>query len=60
MRLKILALVGAALFVHAASAQTPVTRYVRYSHNGAVAYGILNGETIRELKGSPFARPVET
>jgi 2-keto-4-pentenoate hydratase/2-oxohepta-3-ene-1,7-dioic acid hydratase in catechol pathway len=55
-----LALVAATLFVHTTSAQTSVTRYVRYSHNGAVAYGILNGETIRELKGSLFATPAET
>ena len=41
----------------AASAQT--TRYVRYSTGGRVAYGILEGERIRELTGDLFgsARP---
>ena len=38
-----------------ALAQTPVTKYVRYTHGGQSAYGILEGETIRELGGSPFA-----
>jgi 2-keto-4-pentenoate hydratase/2-oxohepta-3-ene-1,7-dioic acid hydratase in catechol pathway len=37
------------------SAQTRVTRYVRFAHQNAVAYGILEGETIRELKGDLFA-----
>lgn len=38
-----------------AFAQPAVTKYVRYSHGGHTAYGILDGETIRELGGSPFA-----
>jgi 2-keto-4-pentenoate hydratase/2-oxohepta-3-ene-1,7-dioic acid hydratase in catechol pathway len=32
-----------------AAAQQGVTRYVRYSHQNTVSYGILEGETIREL-----------
>jgi len=32
-----------------------VTRYVRYSHNDAVAYGILDGDQVRELNGAPWA-----
>ena len=31
-----------------------VTKYVRYSHEGSVSYGILEGDTIRELRGSIF------
>ncbi len=31
-----------------------VTRYVRYSHNDAVAYGILDGDQVRELDGAPW------
>lgn len=30
------------------------TKYVRYSYNGTVSYGILDGGTIRELKGNIF------
>jgi len=31
-----------------------VTRYVRYAHNNAVAYGILDGDQVRELDGAPW------
>ena len=30
------------------------TLYVRYEHQGGVAYGVLEGETIHELGGAPF------
>ena len=40
-----------------ASARQTVTRYVRYSHQNAIAYGILDGDTIQELKGDLFANP---
>ncbi len=42
----------------AVSAQ--VTKYVRYSTAGRVSYGILEGETIRELSGNLFASPRPT
>ena len=42
------------------NAQQGVTRYVRYSHQNAVSYGILEGETIRELKGDLFAGATPT
>ncbi|HEY7501418.1 MAG TPA: fumarylacetoacetate hydrolase family protein [Vicinamibacterales bacterium] len=42
------------------SAQARVTRYVRFAHQNTVAYGILEGETIRELKGDLFAPPAFT
>ncbi|HLB38476.1 MAG TPA: fumarylacetoacetate hydrolase family protein [Gemmatimonadales bacterium] len=45
----VVALVAAPL-----GAQPGVTRYVRYAHEGRTAYGMLEGETIRELAGSPF------
>lgn len=38
-----------------ACAQPSVTRYVRFEHEGSIAYGIWEGETIRALDGSPFA-----
>jgi 2-keto-4-pentenoate hydratase/2-oxohepta-3-ene-1,7-dioic acid hydratase in catechol pathway len=40
--------------------QQAITKYVRYSHDGATSYGILEGETIRELRGDLFANPVPT
>ncbi len=36
-----------------ASAQT-LTRYVKYQAGGTVAWGLLEGETVRELQGSVF------
>src|SRR5688572_12814627 len=41
-------------------AQAPVKRYVRYWQENAISYGLLEGDTIRELKGDLFAKPVET
>jgi 2-keto-4-pentenoate hydratase/2-oxohepta-3-ene-1,7-dioic acid hydratase in catechol pathway len=43
-----------------ASAQEGVTKYVRYSHQGRTSYGILEGETIRELEGDLFSSPRPT
>ena len=37
-----------------------VTRYVRYEHNGAVHYGLLDGEEVRQLAGDPFSVASET
>jgi 2-keto-4-pentenoate hydratase/2-oxohepta-3-ene-1,7-dioic acid hydratase in catechol pathway len=37
-----------------AVAQQGVTKYVRYSHQNVISYGILDGDTIRELKGNLF------
>jgi 2-keto-4-pentenoate hydratase/2-oxohepta-3-ene-1,7-dioic acid hydratase in catechol pathway len=37
-----------------------VVRYVRYSVGTTTAYGILDGETIRELDGAPYASPRAT
>ena len=43
-----------------AVAQQGVTKYVRYSHQNVVSYGILEGDTIRELKGNLFAGATPT
>lgn len=43
-----------------AYSQEDVTRYVRFSHEGRVAFGILEGETVRELAGDLFSAPSET
>jgi 2-keto-4-pentenoate hydratase/2-oxohepta-3-ene-1,7-dioic acid hydratase in catechol pathway len=37
-----------------------VTKYVRFRHGTKTAHGILDGETIRELNGSPFEGVHET
>jgi len=41
-------------------AQENVTKYVRYSQSGTVAYGILRGDVITRLDGDLFASPTET
>ena len=42
------------------AAQGTVTKYVRYVQGGVTAYGILEGDTIRELRGDLFANPAPT
>jgi len=59
--LLLVALLGIVLSIPAAAqAQAPVKRYVRYSHGNITAYGVLDGDGIRELKGDLFAQPAET
>jgi 2-keto-4-pentenoate hydratase/2-oxohepta-3-ene-1,7-dioic acid hydratase in catechol pathway len=41
-------------------AQGDITKYVRYSHDGVVSYGILEGETINVLEGDLFSSPTPT
>jgi 2-keto-4-pentenoate hydratase/2-oxohepta-3-ene-1,7-dioic acid hydratase in catechol pathway len=59
-----LAQLGVAIAIGAvtlpAAAQQGITRYVRYSHQNTISYGILEGETIRELKGNLFAGATPT
>jgi para-nitrobenzyl esterase len=43
-----------------ATGQRAVARYVRYSRGADTAYGILEGETIRELRGDLFAGAAPT
>lgn len=40
--------------------QGGVTKYVRYRHEGDVRYGVLAGDTIRELAGDLFEDRLET
>lgn len=42
------------------SARQSVTKYVRYVAGGTIAFGILEGDTIRELKGDLFAKATPT
>jgi 2-keto-4-pentenoate hydratase/2-oxohepta-3-ene-1,7-dioic acid hydratase in catechol pathway len=37
-----------------------VTRYVRYRLGDSVSFGVLDGETIRQLRGDLFANPTPT
>lgn len=49
-----------AVFLFACSVSTlaqSVTKYVRYEHNGVTSYGILEGETIHQLRGDIFESP---
>jgi 2-keto-4-pentenoate hydratase/2-oxohepta-3-ene-1,7-dioic acid hydratase in catechol pathway len=48
------------LSVHGAAWAQPVTRYVRFTTQGLVAYGVLEGETVRELAGDLFSDPGPT
>jgi len=52
-----LCILAATTFV---TARQAVTKYVRYSVAGASSYGILEGDSIRELKGDLFASPAPT
>ena len=44
----------------ASASVAQVTRYVRYEHSGKTAYGILEGDRIRELAGDLFQSPKPT
>jgi 2-keto-4-pentenoate hydratase/2-oxohepta-3-ene-1,7-dioic acid hydratase in catechol pathway len=44
----------AVLAVGASAFAQDVTRYVRYEHDGATSYGVLEGETIHQLGGDVF------
>lgn len=53
-------LLAGALAAPAAAPAAAVTRYVRFRKGPLTAYGILDGETIREVRGAPFAKVEET
>ncbi len=48
------------LAVGASAFAQDVTKYVRYEHDGATSYGVLEGETIHQLGGSVFESPERT
>jgi 2-keto-4-pentenoate hydratase/2-oxohepta-3-ene-1,7-dioic acid hydratase in catechol pathway len=54
------ALAAALVLASACLAQGGITKYVRYSHDGVVSYGILDGETINVLDGDLFSSPTPT
>ncbi len=55
-RISVVAALAAAavLAAGAAASAQEVTRYVRYEHGGSVSYGILEGETIHQLRGNIY------
>ena len=56
----ILAALLAVCSLTSVSARQAVTNHVRYSMASVTAYGILEGDQIRELKGDLFASPAPT
>lgn len=52
-------LLGVALCAEPSYAQQPV-KYVRYASGNTTSFGILEGDTIRELRGDLFAAPSRT
>jgi 2-keto-4-pentenoate hydratase/2-oxohepta-3-ene-1,7-dioic acid hydratase in catechol pathway len=44
----------------AAQGKNTVTKYIRYRHNATTAYGILEGEAVREIHGDLFGDHKET
>jgi 2-keto-4-pentenoate hydratase/2-oxohepta-3-ene-1,7-dioic acid hydratase in catechol pathway len=53
-------LVALLVLLQASAVGAQVTRYVRYAAAGKISYGILEGETIRELSGNLFVTPKPT
>ncbi|MFH1574623.1 MAG: fumarylacetoacetate hydrolase family protein [Acidobacteriota bacterium] len=62
LMLKILVITSAVALALAFSGQVQgkVAKYVRYSHGDHIAYGLLEGDTIRELSGGLFSAPKPT
>lgn len=60
MRLPIGSVLLSLLVFQVSPVRAQVTRYVRYAAAGKVSYGILEGETIRELSGDLFQSPRRT
>jgi 2-keto-4-pentenoate hydratase/2-oxohepta-3-ene-1,7-dioic acid hydratase in catechol pathway len=50
-------LAGLLMHVTAEAALAQVTRYVRFSANGASSYGVLEGDVVRQLAGDLFETP---
>jgi 2-keto-4-pentenoate hydratase/2-oxohepta-3-ene-1,7-dioic acid hydratase in catechol pathway len=54
------AVTALSLLAGAVAAQQHVTRYVRFAYEGRQAYGVLEGEVVHELAGTPFAGAART
>lgn len=51
---RILALTWVLLALTATGALAQVTRYIRYEAQGRTSYGVLDGDTVRELSAAPW------
>jgi 2-keto-4-pentenoate hydratase/2-oxohepta-3-ene-1,7-dioic acid hydratase in catechol pathway len=51
---------AAASALRAAQGNKKVTRYIRYRSSSGVSYGVLDGETVRQLRGDLFSGAAET
>jgi 2-keto-4-pentenoate hydratase/2-oxohepta-3-ene-1,7-dioic acid hydratase in catechol pathway len=54
MKKSVSALAVAVLLLGSQAALSEVTKYIRYETKGKTSYGILEGESIRELSGAPW------
>jgi hypothetical protein len=50
----------AAAAAYAAQGKNKVTKYIRYRYGSTTAYGILDGDSVRELRGDLFGDRKET
>jgi 2-keto-4-pentenoate hydratase/2-oxohepta-3-ene-1,7-dioic acid hydratase in catechol pathway len=53
--IRTLAVASAIVAFGASTAFAQATRYIRYETQGRAAYGILQGDTVRELSGAPWS-----
>ena len=60
LTLTVISLLVFSVSTEAQQNRSAVMKYVRYSAQGTTSYGILEGETIRELRGDLFANPQPT
>ena len=59
-RLSLLLTWAIVLAISTAAIAQGVTKYVRYELNGTISYGILDGDTIHQLRGNIFENPQRT
>ena len=60
MRVAAVVVAAAVLAAGVSAFAQGVTKYVRYEHDGTISYGILEGETIHQLRGNVFESPART
>src|SRR5712692_8435114 len=59
-RREVIGMMGASATLMSAQVKSKVTKYVRYRRGSSTAYGILEGDTIREIQGGLFGSQKET
>lgn len=48
------------VFIGETTLAQEVTRYVRYSHDSSIAYGVLDGDRVRQLSGAPWSGGIQS